>query len=178
MKRHFMFFILAACSVIFTPEVTYADVIIPSSSDDLGLSTSFEILLSLEKQISNRAGVLLWGGIGVITTCLPDPFEEANYGSEIAVEIRDYFARPALRGGFVGVYSGFGFMHHIDGDDRSINNTGVKIGYKSIQNEFGFLGSILEIEPYISLGIATELDNDFKYIGPWINIGLRLALEF
>jgi len=163
----------------------HADVIEVSYYDG-GISTSLEAILSIEKSLSKRTSISLWGGGGVVAMVLPEPFEDYNAGIEGTLEFRFYPKSEDMEGIFLGIYAGLGHMYGSHYDDyESIATVGIKICNKNIfyirDPNSAFFS--LALEPYISAAVTLYYrDNTTIFERPdsgafWVNIGFRIVME-
>ncbi len=174
---------------------SHADVIVPSKSSeyfDGGLSSSLELIYSLEKTITERMSVLLWGGGGFIAMIAPEPFDEYNSGFEGAIEFRVYPNNENNKRYFLGLYYGIGYLY---GPERysdesytftTVQGLGLKFGYKYLV--YGADGDAkrlrFAIEPYFSSGATLYYQSDgaslfghHDWHAYWVNMGIRFLFE-
>lgn len=179
--------ILAILFVLTIPTSTLRADVIEVSYRDGGVSSSLEMILSMEKSLSARTSVLCWGGGGVVVMVLPEFFKEYSAGIEGALEFRVYPIDEDMNGMFLGLYAGLGYMYGYGIEDfERIQTIGIKIGNKNViyvrDPKSAFFR--LALEPYISASVSwyDKIDNSFfghhDRHAFWINIGFRIIMEF
>lgn len=153
---------------------------------DGGISSSLELILSIEKSLSRRSSISLWGGGGVFVMVLPEFFEDYDAGVEGALEFRFYPKSEDMEGLFIGLYAGLGYMYGSRHKDyERIHTIGIKICNKNIfyvrdPNSTFFS---LALEPYISGAVSWYYRDDNSFYGHydahafWVNIGFRIVME-
>ncbi|MFW5804120.1 MAG: hypothetical protein ACOCWG_02695 [bacterium] len=159
------------------PSTLKADVIY-SPYTRFGAALSLELIGSYELSFTKYNTINFWGGFGAVSM-----FNDLKYhglGTELAIELRQYFKSNAYKNFNVGLYAGVAYMKHpyfYRGHLSGYNNSfgfvpGMKLTYKKRLNSW------LVGEPYI--GISTPwYDDNFKELFNWIyhsNPGLILTL--
>ena len=95
------------------PSSAAADIASPVEYYDGGVSNSLEGIFSIERFLSGRTSILLWGGVGLASAVSQNAYEDYSAGLEAAVEIRYYATKGSKTGVFLGLYQGIGFMRFV-----------------------------------------------------------------
>jgi len=140
------------------------------------LTSSGELILSLEKALSSGHSALLWAGGGILAGIPPDRYGNiVSSGVECAVEFRIYLSRES-KNSFLSIYGGTGHMYGFGrSEDLSGYIGGLKMGFKwnLLSSQPEPPATRITLEPYGSLGVAT----DRKTWWPNLNLGVRLVTE-
>lgn len=163
---------------------TKADIIY-SPYPNYGFFLSLEGIGSYEMPFSKSNTINLWGGFGGVSAIAQ--LNPPAFGTEIGLELRQYFSKNKFTGFNLGLYSGLAFMRYptfYDGQVISHENSigfvpGLKLTYKYRVNSW-MIG-----EPYI--GVSDPLYNDdLSELSDWtsysdrgliITIGVRIGFN-
>jgi hypothetical protein len=163
----------------------HADVIEVTYYDG-GISASLEGIVCIEKSLSKRTSMSLWGGGGAVVMLLPEFFKDYNAGIEGALEFRFYPQSQDMERIFFGLYAGIGHMYGSVLDDYEyISTVGFKICNKNRiyvrDPSSGFFS--LALEPYISAAVTWYYRYNASMLGHpdeaafWVNVGFRVTFE-
>lgn len=140
------------------------------------LTSSGELILSIEKILGPHHSALLWGGGGLLAGIPPDRYGGMlSSGLECAAEFRIYLNRES-RSSFFSIYCGTGHMYGFGrSEDASGYIGGLKAGFKwnLVSSRPEPPATRISLEPYGSLSLAT----DQKTWWPNLNLGVRLVTE-
>jgi hypothetical protein len=159
-----------------------ADVIY-SPSTETGAALSLEGIVSYEIAFTSMNSINLWGGGGFVFPA--NNFMHPAYGTEAALEVRQYFSRDTFSKFNVGLYAGLAYMSVPEMYNGKVVNRkpsvgfvpGIKLTYKQPVAEK------LVAEPYISLSLPFH-DESFSNIfsenrdnGLMVTLGLRIGFN-
>ena len=166
------------------PSTLKADVI-HTPYTDFRTAISLEVIGSYELSFTKYNTINFWGGFGAVS--MINELKYPALGTELAIELRQYFKSTNYKNFNVGLYAGFAYMRHpyfhhehLSGHNNSVGFVpGLKLTYKKRINSW------LVGEPYI--GVSTPwYDNNFGELFNWIShsdpgliltLGLRIGFN-
>jgi len=164
-----------------------ADVLYsPFGFVNFGTALSIECIGSYELAFTKNNTINFWGGFGAVSRIRF--FRYPSFGTELAIEVRQYFKNSTFKNFNIGIYSGLAFMRNssfYDGHFSRIDNSvgfvpGIKLTYKKSFNSW-LIG-----EPYISFSTPWDKNSigelfkdiskdNLQYI---LTIGLRIGFNW
>jgi len=167
--RKIRYFVFIVCLI---PSAVRADVIYFPYKES-GTALSNEGIFSYELPITRLNTLNYWCGFGGVF--LINEIKHPAFGTELAIEIRQYFQYETFKKFNIGLYGGLAYMWHpgfysghVTGYDSSYGFVpGLKISYKHKFNTWLFG------EPYIGIS-APRYDNETSL---FFTIGLRVGFN-
>jgi hypothetical protein len=153
--------------VLVLPSILKADVIY-TPHKEFGTALSLELIGSYEFPFSKYNTINFWGGVGIVS--MISELKHPGLGTEMAIEVRQYFKSNSFKNLNIGLYAGFAYMRHpyfyndhLLGKNNSVGFVpGLKLTYKKRINSW------LVGEPYVGVSV-TWYDNNFKELFNWIS---------
>jgi ribosome biogenesis GTPase len=170
-KEFIIIFIL-----LLTLSISSKADIIYSPYNYFNIAGSFEFIGSYEMPFSSLNTFSPWGGFGIVSSSIIS--FNPSIGSEIGVEVRQYFRRDRFKRFNIGLYGGMAYMMnlsisraHIYHDNNSVGIVpGLKLTYKFKEKPR------MAFEPYI--GISNPFHYELADSGSWENLGIVYTIGF
>jgi hypothetical protein len=157
-----------------------ADVIY-SPYTNFNFAGSIEFIGSYEWSFSSLNTINPWVGFGIVSSSLKS--FSPSLGSELGLELRQYFLKDKFKGFNIGLYAGIAYMMnysisqaHIYHENNSIGCVpGLKITYKIKQKPR------MHFEPYIGISnpfsYTFNESNSLENLGIIYTIGIRIGFN-
>lgn len=167
----FFCFIFSKADVIYTP-VTH-----------MGVVVSLEGIASYELAFSRSNTLNLWGGAGFVFPL--GGFFHPAYGTEAALELRQYFNKSSFQRFNLGLYAGLAYMNAPELYRGSVVDRYTSVGFvPGLKLTYKFqLAPKLVAEPYISLSVPfyeekfSEILSENSDGGFVVTLGLRIGFN-
>jgi hypothetical protein len=165
--------VLVAAFAVSMPLGARSDVLPPHGDETEWAALSLEGVASLERPLSSRKSISLWGGVGTVWASAD---AEQSWGGEIAAELRVYARDSHYIGPNCGAYLGVGLLDNTEEGSRVAVTPGVKVTI-SIRLPH----TPLLLEPYLGLSyplIRKPDGGDWSFPDtPFMTLGLRLVFR-
>ena len=166
--------VLLAVAAVLVPQSAWPDVLPPSTDAEWPtVALSLEAVGSLERPLSDRQSVSLWGGVGSIWGSVEG---DQSLGVELATEIRAYTRRNVHTGFNGGAYIGIGVLNSDFEGTRFTVTPGVKFTLSTQMPSAWML-----LEPYVgvSFPLVTYLEGDERESSDALvaTLGLRVVFR-
>jgi hypothetical protein len=165
---------LVAAIAAFMPLTARPDVLPPHGDDTEWAVLSLEGIVSLERPLSSRKSISLWGGIGTVWVSAD---AERSWGGEMAAEFRLYGRDNHYYGPNCGAYLGVGLLDSDEQGSRLAITPGVKLTLSIRMPSAPVL-----VEPYLGLSypLIGELDeSEWGFPDtPFMTLGFRLVFRY